>query len=175
MKKTAQSVVLKNIIRTIKSWSVIWAKHVAWVVRKIQTENYSGDPASRGFVYQWADAYGSEIFERTVYNTVIRGPTDGVRLLHQRSTCQPLRTIVHTVHGKNSLPVRSCMSEIHSSRAVFPNPFSMQEPLQQTFIPRRTPTDVTKTKHRAADNAQTSLQYCQLAGQKFPRYLEGNL
>ena len=39
-------------------------------------------------------------------NTEIRGHTDGVLFLDQRSTCQPLRTIVHTVHGKNSLPER---------------------------------------------------------------------
>jgi len=33
-------------------------------------------------------------------NTEIGGPPDGVRFFDQRSACQPLRTGVHTVHGR---------------------------------------------------------------------------
>jgi hypothetical protein len=36
----------------------------------------------------------------TSIKTEIGGPTDGVRFLDQRSTCQPLQTIVHIVHEK---------------------------------------------------------------------------
>ena len=38
-------------------------------------------------------------------NTEIGGPTVGVRFLDQRSTCQPLRTVVHTVHEEIRLNV----------------------------------------------------------------------
>lgn len=80
---------------------MIWVKHVACVIRKIQTDNYRRRPRKQGGQFIKGMAHMKVKYSNgPSINTEIGGPPDGMQVFDQRSASQPLRTRVHTVHGK---------------------------------------------------------------------------